>query len=140
MKCPHCQAELPEGAKICRGCGRLVEGGAESSSAPPSRRPPSSRPARGGSAPDTVAGAPHCEICETSPVMVQQVERSSPTIPAVLGLVAFSLFVLTTGFDSLGVRVLLILTGLGLCFAAYRIMTDERRYWLCPKCGDTTDI
>lgn len=140
MACPHCGAELADGAKICRGCGRILAAGR---GAPVSVAAPAgaqvSAPVAAPRRAMAGSGSPRCEICEKSPEMIQQVERNSPMVPGIMAFVALLIVILAVGFGWM-LRLVMCAVAGGLGFVAYRMLTAERRYWLCPKCGDTVDI
>lgn len=135
--CPHCRAELPEGARICRACGKLVEGGDVKYAA--GGAPPSKEGAAAVRRVSATAGSPKCEVCEPPPNMVRQVEKGSPVVPAIMGFVAFLLLLASLGLGWIPRLVLWAIAG-GLVFAAFKMMSVERHYWLCPRCGDTIEI
>jgi hypothetical protein len=140
VKCPHCSAVLPEGARICRSCGKIVEGGGIQYSV--AEEPVSGPSAAAPAAPrrTTAGGVPRCEVCDSNPAMIQQVERNSPVVPGVMGFVVLLMLVMALAWHSWFAKLVLVGLAGGLGYAAYKILRAERRYWLCPKCGDTVDI
>ena len=142
-KCPHCEAEIREGAKICRSCGNIAEGGGRTVTASPIRAPSSENPETATATPSASVGRSGvrlCEICDKPPAMVKQIEKSSPVLPGVLAFVAFLFTVMALSWHSWTPKILLLAIGIGCGYAGYRIYRMERRYWLCPKCGDTINI
>ncbi len=133
---------MREGARICRSCGQLVGKGGASFSSAPERGPSAKRPTpkAAGSVSGESPGARRCEVCEKPPLMVKQIERSSPVLPGILAFVAFLMVVMALSWHSWVPKLLFLAVGVGVGYAGHRIFRMEHRYWLCPKCGDTTDI
>ncbi|MFN7971121.1 MAG: hypothetical protein U0166_02025 [Acidobacteriota bacterium] len=140
FRCQYCKSALPEGGRICRSCGKIQEAGGVAYGVAEA----SSDAEAGSAAPKRIAsadaGAPKCEVCDGNPVMLKQIEKNPPYIPGVLAFGAFLCLIMAMAWHSLIPTVLCLLLGGGLGYAAFKILTAERRYWLCPKCGDTIDI